>query len=246
MNAKLDTGRVFERIFEIYGQQFTLLIPAALVLFIPVAVLDGLLYAGGGALAFLLASLIATVATFWYQGMVVEAVVDILDGRRDQTVGGLFESASPFIWPLLAAGILAGIGITIGFVLLIVPGLILLTWWAVIVPAIVIDKTGVMGSFGRSRELVRHNGWRVFGVLLVLFVLQLVLGGVVKALANGISDSFASYAIADLIVRVLLVPLSGIAATVMYVELRRIKGEPLAADAATPAPAPVPPEAPAI
>jgi hypothetical protein len=86
----------------------------------------------------------------------------------------------------------------------------------------------------------------VFGVLLVLFVLQLVLGGVVKALANGISDSFASYAIADLIVRVLLVPLSGIAATVMYVELRRIKGEPLAADAATPAPAPVPPEAPAI
>ena len=29
MNTKLDTGRVFERIFQIYGNQFTLLIPAA-------------------------------------------------------------------------------------------------------------------------------------------------------------------------------------------------------------------------
>ena len=41
MNAKLDTGRVFERIFQIYREQFTLLIPAALVLFIPVAILNG-------------------------------------------------------------------------------------------------------------------------------------------------------------------------------------------------------------
>jgi hypothetical protein len=177
--------------------------------------------------------------------MVVQLVRDVQDGRRDSSMGQLFESAVPVLGALILAGILAGIGITIGLVLIIIPGLILLTWWAVIVPAIVIDKTGVMGSFGRSRELVRHNGWRVFGVLLVLFLLQLVLGGVVNALANGISDSFASYAIADLIVRVLLVPLSGIAATVMYVELRRLKGEALAADAPT-APAPAPPETPAV
>jgi len=169
MNAKLDTGRVFERIFQIYGNQFTLLFPAALVLFIPVAIVDGLLYSGGGALAYILASVIAAIASYWYQGMVVEAVVDILDGRRDQTVGGLFSSASPFIWPLIAAGILAGLGVAIGLVLLIVPGLILLTWWAVIIPTIVIDKTGVFPAFGRSRQLVRDNGWRVFGVLVVLF-----------------------------------------------------------------------------
>ena len=45
MNAKLDTARVFERIFEIYRDQFTLLIPAALILFIPVAILNGLVLA---------------------------------------------------------------------------------------------------------------------------------------------------------------------------------------------------------
>jgi hypothetical protein len=242
MDTKLDTGRVFERIFKIYGDQFTLLIPAALLLFIPVAIINGLVLASGDAWGLGVSFLIALVATFWYQGMVVEAVRDILDGRRDHTVGSLFSSAAPFIATLLGAGLLAGIAIAIGLVLLIVPGLILLTMWAVIVPAIVIDRTGVMGAFGRSRGLVRDNGWRVFGVIVVLFLLQIVFSSIVNAIIGGISDdSFAGYAIADLIVRVLIVPLSAIAATVMYVELRRVKGEPLAEDT-TGAPAPLPPQ----
>ena len=109
MNAKLDTGRVFERIFDIYRDQFTLLIPAALILFIPVAILNGIVLAGGGALAALITAAISLIATYWYQGMVVEAVVDILDGRRDHTVGSLFSSVSPFIWTLVGAGVLATI-----------------------------------------------------------------------------------------------------------------------------------------
>jgi hypothetical protein len=255
MNTKLDTGRVFERIFEIYREQFTLLIPAALVLFIPVAILNGLVLAGGGALAALITGVIAVIATYWYQGMVVEAVRDILDGRRDHTVGSLFSSASPFIAPLLGAGILAGIGIGIGFILLVVPGLFLLTIWAVIVPAIVIERTGVFGAFGRSRELVRGNGWRVFGVIVVFFLLQAIVGGILTAVADSVGDdSFAGYAVADLIVRVLVVPLSAIAATVMYVELRRAKGEPLAEDMTATETAPPPaaqseppaPEAPTV
>jgi hypothetical protein len=231
MNAKLDTARVFERIFKIYSEQFTLLVPAALVLFVPVAIVNGLVLASGGGLALLISSAVALIATFWFQGMVVEAVRDILDGRRDQTVGGLFSSASPFIGSLLAAGVLAGIGIAIGLVLLIVPGLILMTIWAVIVPVIVIERSGVMDAFGRSRALVRGNGWQVFGVIVVLLLLQLIATEIVNAIVGGASDdSFAAYAIADLVVRVLVVPLSAIAATVMYLELRRQKGEPLAED----------------
>jgi hypothetical protein len=246
MNTKLDTGRVFERVFQIYGEQFTLLIPAALLLFIPVAILNGIVLTGGGVLAALITAAISVIATYWYQGMVVEAVVDILDGRRDHTVGSLFSSASPFIWPLFAAGVLAGIGIAIGLILLIVPGLFLLTIWAVIVPVIVVEKSGVLDSFGRSRGLVRENGWRVFGVIVVLFLLQAVVGGILQAVAGSITDSFAGYAVADLIVRTLIVPLSAIAATVMFVELRRIKGEPLAEDTtAEPAPLSAAPESPA-
>jgi hypothetical protein len=241
MNAKLDTGRVFERIFSFYGRQFTLLIPAALLLFIPVAIVNGLLLSeGGNALGVLVSALLGVVATYWYQGMVVEATRDILDGRRDHSIGSLFSAAAPFIVPLLLAGILAGIGVAIGFVLLIIPGLFLITIWAVIVPVIVIERAGVIESFGRSRELVRGSGWQVFGVIVVLFLVLFIIRAALQAIIGGISDeSFVGYALADLISNVLFVPLTALAATVIYVELRRVKGEPLPEAGAPP---PLPPQ----
>jgi hypothetical protein len=228
MNAKLDTARVFERIFEIYKDQFTLLIPAALVVFVPVAILSGLIYAGDiGVLGALIVAGIGTVATYWFQGMVVEAARDILDGRRDHTVGSLVRSVAPVVFPLVVAGILAGIAIAIGLVLLIVPGLFLLTIWAVLAPVIVIERRDVMDAFGRSRELVRGNGWQVFGVIVVLFLLQLVVTGAIQAIANSVSDTVVGYSLADLVVRLLVAPLSALAAAVLFFELKALHGEPV-------------------
>jgi hypothetical protein len=228
MNAKLDTARVFERIFEIYRDQFTLLIPAALVVFVPVAILSGLIYAGDvGILGALIVAAIGTIATYWFQGMVVEAARDILDGRRDHTVGSLMRSAAQVIGPLVIAGILAGIAIGIGLLLLIVPGLYLLTIWAVLAPVIVIERREALGAFGRSRELVRGDGWQVFGVILVLFLLQFLVTAVIQALANSVADSVVGYSLADLLVRLLVAPLSALAAAVLFFELRALRGEPV-------------------
>jgi ABC-type multidrug transport system fused ATPase/permease subunit len=246
MNGKLDTARVFERIFEIYRDQFTLLIPAALVVFVPVAIISGVIYAGDvGILGALIVAAIGTIATYWFQGMVVEAARDILDGRRDHTVGSLARSAATVIGPLLVAGILAGIGIGIGLLLLIVPGLFLLTIWAVLAPVIVIERKDALGAFGRSRELVRGNGWQVFGVILVLFLLQFLVTAVIQALANSAADSVVGYSLADLIVRLLVAPFSALAAAVLFFELKAIRGEPVLAEGEAPAPAPAPaPDAP--
>ena len=81
-------------------------------------------------------------------------------------------------------------------------------------------------AFGRSREWVRDNGWRVFGVIVVIFLGVAIVGGVVDGIIGGLTDeSFVGYALADLIVNMLLAPLTAIAATVIYVELRRVKGD---------------------
>ncbi len=124
---------------------------------------------------------VGVVAATLYQGMVVSLVRDVQDGRRDSSVGQLIEETWPVVLPLIGAGILAGIGIAIGLVILIVPGLILLTIWSVIAPVIVVERSGAIDAFGRSRALVKGNGWQVFGVIVVVFLITVIASIVLGA-----------------------------------------------------------------
>jgi hypothetical protein len=230
----LDIGRVFARIFETYRDQAGLFLPVALAIFIPVAILSALAQGGVAAsLVFgILAAVLTLIATYAYQGMVVETVRDIQDGVRDLSVGGLFRSVAPVLAPLIGASILAGLGIAVGFVLLVVPGLVLLTWWALVAPSIVLERTGAMGAFGRSRELVRGNGWQVFGVIAGILLLQIVVSFVVTAIVAVVANTPVGNAIASLITNTLIAPVTAIAAATMFLELRRLHGEaPLPAGA---------------
>ena len=229
MNPKLDTARVFERIFDIYRDQFTLLIPAAVILFLPVAIVTGIIYASdAGILGALILTALGALATFWFQGAVVEAARDILDGRRDHTVGSLFASVTPVLLTLVAAGLFVALATVVGFTLLIVPGLIVLTFFSLTAPVIVIERLGVIDSHRRSIELVRGNAWQVFGVIVVLFLLEFIANLVLRALANS-ADSFVLYAIAALVVSLLIAPLRALAAAVMFFELKAMRGEPVLA-----------------
>jgi hypothetical protein len=221
--AKLDTAAVFEKLFAVYRDQFAVFVPAALIIFVPVALLQALAAGTGGFGFLVLGSVLSIIGSFLLQGVVVEAVRDIQDGRRDLSIGDLFRSVSPVLGMLIGAGILAGLGVAVGLILLIVPGLILLTWWCLIAPVVVIERPGVGAAFGRSRELVRGNGWRVFGVIVVLFLIQGLLNQIITAIFGG--DTFAGALIAGLISSALVAPLTGIAAAVVYLELRRLKGE---------------------
>ena len=79
-----------------------------------------------------------------------------------RAVGQLLRAATPVIGQLILVGIVAGIGIVIGFVLIIVPGLILLTIWSVAAPVVVLERPGGLRALRRSRELVQRQ--RLAGV----------------------------------------------------------------------------------
>jgi hypothetical protein len=241
MGEQLAIGQTLSKIFRAYRHQASVLLPGALIVFLPVAIINALIRTnavrggGVGIIFSLIAILIQLVAIYLFQGMVVQLVRDIQDGRRDSSIGQLFQSAVPVLGTLILAGILAGFGITIGFILLIIPGLFLLTIWALIAPVIVVERTGVGGAFSRSRELVRDNGWRVFAVLAILFVIQFVATLILTAISVALSRSVVGAAVAQLIAYVLIAPLSALAAATMYFELGRIKE---AAPAASAGPAP--------
>jgi hypothetical protein len=157
----------------------------------------------------------------------------------NSTVGDLFEAARPAILPLIGFGILFGIAAGIGFFLFIVPGLFLVTIWAVGAPAIVVEESGAIGAFGRSRELVRGNGWPVLGVLVVVFLIVIVLGIVLGAIATPIGNG--ATIVASIVSNVLTAPIYAIAAAVLFFDLGGGAGIP---DPVAPTAPPIPTEPP--
>ncbi|HEX5713504.1 MAG TPA: hypothetical protein VFX85_09350 [Solirubrobacterales bacterium] len=226
----LDVGGTISQAFSLYGSNAGVLLPIAFWLFLVVAIANGV--AESNAFLLLLASAVGIAAGTLYQGTVVNLVRDVQDGRRDFSAGELLSQASPFILPLIGAGILAGLGIAIGFFLLIVPGLILLTIWSVIAPVIVIEKSGVIASFGRSRELVRGNGWPVFGVIVIAFLIVFVAAIVFTLIGAAIADGPLMRIVFSALASTITAPISALVASVLYFRLREIEGVAPAAPAA--------------
>jgi hypothetical protein len=217
MERSLNVGAVIDRTFKIYVDQASVLLPAAAVVFVLTAILSEVLISAAPALV-LVALVISLVATTLFTGMVVELVADVQDGRRDATVGQLLGAVKPVVGSLILVGLVAGLAIGIGFVLVIVPGLILITIWAVFAPVIVLEHPPGLGALGRSRELVRGNGWQVFAVIFVLVfgveIVALVIEGIARSAGLGVGI------VVRVVVQILAAPLAALAASVLYFELR--------------------------
>ena len=136
----------------------------------------------------LVSIVVGLVGTFWVQSALVELVRDVRDGRVDRSVGETYRAVQPRLPAVIVAGVLAAIGIGLGFIALVIPGLFLLTIWSMLVPVIVLEGRSAGESFSRSRELVRGNGWSVFGLIVVTFVLAAIGSAVIRAILSPLPD----------------------------------------------------------
>ena len=215
---RIDVGRVISETFDLYGKNAGALLGAAVVVFVISGVIQGFLRDEGGFVLLILATAVSLIANALYTGYVVELVADVrADGRRDFSAGQLLSSAKDAIWRLIGAAILAGIGIAIGFVLLIIPGLFLLTIWSVFAPAIVVEGRGVIESFTRSHELVRGEGWAVFGAIVVAYLIVFVVAAIITAI--GASASVAVLAVLLIVFGILTAPVPALVASILFFDL---------------------------
>lgn len=214
----VEPGRVIGETFDLYKEHFLVLVLTALAVYLIAGILQGLASEIGGIAGSLLSSIINLIAAALYTGFVVKLVEDIRDGRRDFSAGELLSAASPSIAPLILNSVVRGIAIGIGFILLIVPGLILLTIWSVTSPAIVAEKRGAMEAFGRSWELVKGEGWNVFFTIVIVFLLTVVVTAIIVGIAAG-AGGIGAAIVVGIIVSALLAPIAALVATVMYFDL---------------------------
>jgi hypothetical protein len=220
------TEGVLGEAWGLYKAHWRHLLTISFVVYLAVALLGALLAVIlVNWLAGLLAAAVSIVALFWVQGALVKAVEDVRDGRADLSLGETFERVRPRLASIIVGGILAGLGIFLGLILLIVPGLVLLTWWVLIIPVIVLEQRSAGEAFGRSRELVRGHGWGVFGVI-VLTLLLLIAFSIVLAIVLSPFDEWLQGFLSNVISGTLTAPFIAVTWTILYYRLRAVKEAP--------------------
>lgn len=127
--------------------------------------------------------------------------------------------------PVIGVGVVSGIVIGLGFLLLVIPGLLLMPRLFVATPAAVVEKTGVVASIGRSEELTRGSVRPVFAVAFGLAVLSFLTGmAIVLVLGDGATpQEVANTSIAMELTSIVWSSLSAVAAVVVYNDLRLAK-----------------------
>jgi hypothetical protein len=228
---------VFGEAWELYKAHWRHFFSIAFIVFAVLAAVGIVLTALLGWLGLLVSALISLAGTFWLQGALIQAVSDVRDGRADLSVSETFSQVYPRLGTIIVAGLLLGLAIAVGLLLLIVPGLYLMTIWIAVIPAIVLENRGIGESFGRSRELVRGYGWNVFGIIVLTILILLGVGITIGLILSPLAEWLASL-VQQIVANTIVTPFVVAVWTLVYY---RLKGREEAAPAdAAPEPEPEP------
>jgi hypothetical protein len=209
-----------------YLSRFGLLLITALVVFVPAGLIEAAIEevlhvigerADPGAitaaiLATLAATLTATLGDVFYTGVVAGIVAEARGGIHHT----LAEVARHLPYGrLIAIDLLFGLMVAFGIVLLIVPGVILFTWYALAAPVVKIEGSGIRAAFRRSRELVRGNFWKVLALLLPVLVIGDVLSELLGSAGHSLGgDGFLGNWLGSIFGDVVTAPFFALAAVV--------------------------------
>jgi hypothetical protein len=139
------------------------------------------------------------VLTLIVGGAYPSMVKAVIEGGEPAVAESLGKAAHRF-WTLLAAGILVALIVGLGLIALVVPGVILATWYAYTVPAIMLEGKGALQGMAASKAFGRDKKGDTF-----LIFVAIVMSGLVLLVVEFIF-SFASPVLGDLVYAVLYVP----------------------------------------
>lgn len=236
MLRPLTVGEILDTSFSLYRRHFAALATVALVCTGVPLVLRLFLEASGGvfsnlaltllyALSLVVLSLVATGATVF---IVSESYLG-----RPITAREALNRAAPYLGRILVCSLLMTLAVGLGFLLLMIPGIILAVGLALAIPAVVLEpRSSASAALSRSWELTRGARWRMFGLGLTLLVLLYIpvlaiTGLLALVLPQATGESFGPASISTVaalavggVVQMFIYPLFYCVLTVAYYDLR--------------------------
>jgi len=186
----------------------------------------------------LAALLVSVVGNAVLQGGVIHASVsDLSSGRA--SFGECLATGFRFFLPLFCIGLIVGICCGFGFLIFIVPGVLLALAWSVAAPAEVVERTGIFGALGRSVVLTRNHRGAILGLAVIymvaLWIVQTTLSGSMMVSfglgasglgtqpGRGFQNLMLLQTIVQLVLNTLFASISSAGIASIYFELRQAK-----------------------
>lgn len=186
-----------------------------------------------------LSIMLLMLGTVFLSGFVTVIVGHAVLGKP-VTFAQAWEEFKPRLLPLFGATLLSGLVITVGLILCIVPGVWVWVLFALVTPALVLERCGVTAAFGRSKKLVDGAWWRTFGILLLTVVIGAVISWILSLpfellglATTGFSDDPAAMlsagsliltTIGAIVAATITLPFSSAVTVLVYVD-RRMRSE---------------------
>jgi hypothetical protein len=210
----VSVGAVLGDAWRVYVLLFRRSVLVAGVVYLAIAALE----VTSGTAAAVLGFLASFGGPVLVQGALVLVVRNVHEGQRPAEVAELGRAAGRRFLRLLGASIVYALGIFLGLIALIVPGLLAAARWSLMAPEIMLEDRGTFDALGRSREIVRGRTWPVLLVVAASFLLTGVIPVATALAVFGVHDSNAR-TVSGAAVATLTTPYAAHVLSVLYYRL---------------------------
>jgi hypothetical protein len=185
-------GALFANFFSFVLIAVAVQVPASLLIYY----LVGVYMASGQAspatmfLSIAVSVFVGIVPAYIATGIIIYGVFRYLQ-EQPFTIGECVRAAIGRLGMLILVSLVSAIIIGIGFLLFVIPGIILALMFAVVAPVVIVEKQGVGGALGRSRSLTKNRRWTVFLILFVTAILTSIVGFVGNLIGGAVPGDMA-------------------------------------------------------
>ena len=164
----------------------------------------------------LLVAIVGWILNMVAGGIVIKYTSSLLE---EKTVGLIeaFKVVTKKLFVLLAASVISGLLIVVGFMALVIPGIIFSIIFFLFIPAIIVEGEGIISSLKRSKKLVAKRWMKTFGLMLILTIMigatSFITGAIQSILSK--ANIYISFLISS-IISALVAPIYFVSLTLYY------------------------------
>lgn len=222
--AQFGVGSVLSRTLSTLTQKPIIFFGLALLAVLPAAIIEMLAPPPITTMdpIILIRGVLNMVLTLLVQGATAYAAYQTLKGDP-VSFGNAVSRGLARVGVVFVAALLMGVGIFLGTLLLIIPGVILHCLWVVTIPVCMVEKLGPLQSMQRSQVLTKGYRLPIFGMLLLTFIATFLLTAVIS-LTIGVTAAFSAVT-ALILAFVLVIPQAfcNVMVSIIYYDLRAVK-----------------------